>query len=80
MEREGEGKDVMKTYLDLTNAERLGVLESGRKWLKAHVEHVRSVLNEGETAYPPSGSDCFHPELWKSGHWRWFMIEERRLG
>ena len=23
-------------------------------------------------AVPPSGSDMFHPELWKGCHWKWF--------
>jgi hypothetical protein len=44
-------------------------------WWRDHQAHVGRLIasREGEgSAYPPSGSDRFHPELWKASHWRWF--------
>ncbi len=43
-------------------------------WYEKHREHVARVL-KGYTgsAYPPCGSDCIRPELWKEAHWKWFL-------
>ena len=47
-------------------------------WWDKHKSHVDKLVasrdGRGET-YPPTGSDRFHPELWKAGHWRWFKQE-----
>lgn len=80
MERGWQGENAVKEFSSLSEEERVTVVEQGRMWLRRHRDHVKHVLEEGEAAYPPSGSDLFQPELWKSGHWRWFMAEERRLG
>ncbi len=37
-----------------------------------HVDRLIAGLDDGDAAYPPSGSDRFHPELWRAPHWRWF--------
>jgi hypothetical protein len=42
-------------------------------WYDKHKPHVESLLHEEKQSYPPSGSDCGKPELWKAGHWRWFF-------
>jgi hypothetical protein len=44
---------------------------SANEWYSGHSKHVERLLQEESTSYPPSGSDCGKPELWKSGHWRW---------
>lgn len=45
-------------------------------WYEAHREHIDALIPTEKDSYPPSGSDCGRPELWKAGHWRWFF--ERR--
>ena len=42
-------------------------------WYELHREHVESLILDEKESYPPSGSDCGKPELWKPGHWRWFF-------
>ena len=42
-------------------------------WYKAHRLHVETLVFEEKESYPPSGSDCGKPELWKAGHWHWFF-------
>ena len=42
-------------------------------WYELHRLHVGRLLFEEDVAYPPSGSDCGKPELWKGGHWRWLF-------
>jgi len=42
-------------------------------WYDKHRSHVETLIKEESTSYPPSGSDCGKPELWKPGHWRWFF-------
>lgn len=44
-------------------------------WWDGHKPHVDRLIKSQEgsgSAYPPSGSDQYHPELWKAPHWRWF--------
>ena len=48
----------------------LGVL-----WRNQHYDHVRKLINSGSVRYPPSGSDAYHPGLWKAAHWRWFIYD-----
>lgn len=40
-------------------------------WYGQHSAHVERLVSKDGPSYPPSGSDCFHPELWKDAHWRW---------
>lgn len=47
-------------------------------WYAEHSNHVDS-LTKGLTRsfvdeYPPSGSDCNRPELWKPAHWKWLLM------
>lgn len=44
------------------------------QWRILHSEHVEKLLKENEPSYPPSKEDASHPELWKTGHWKWFLI------
>jgi len=45
-------------------------------WYARHAQHVKSLERSSTGSYPPSGSDCSRPDLWKGAHWAWF--EERR--
>lgn len=50
--------------------------ELAKAWYEEHRPHVDRMLEAYTgTAFPPSGSDCIHPELWKAGHWKWFLVE-----
>lgn len=40
-----------------------------------HREHINNLIKNETKSYPPSGSDCFRPELWKAAHWRWFLTQ-----
>lgn len=42
-------------------------------WYDKHKYHVDILVKEENVSYSPSGSDCGKPELWKSGHWRWYF-------
>jgi len=48
-------------------------LDAGAWWdkHKPHVDRLIASRDDGSAAYPPSGSDRFHPELWRAPHWRW---------
>jgi hypothetical protein len=50
------------------------------RWYRRHERHVESLMSSKSGAdsgvFPPSGSDCLRPELWKAGHWRWLLIGE----
>lgn len=50
---------------------------AAQTWYAEHKAHVDEMLaNCWRLAYPPSGSDRIHPELWKSAHWKWFFSRE----
>lgn len=64
--------------MPLTNEDR----DRALAWHEKHRAHVDAMLGRYERrfnnpTYPPSGSDCLHPELWKPGHWKWFFEGER---
>lgn len=43
-------------------------------WYEQHQNHVdRKVAGCSGQGYPPCGSDCIRPELWKSNHWKWLL-------
>ncbi len=42
-------------------------------WYKEHHTHVDRMIAESGSAYPPCGSDCIRPELWKPEHWKWLL-------
>lgn len=47
-----------------------------RAWYEEHRAHVdRMCTAYAGPAYPPSGSDCIRPELWKPAHWKWLLEE-----
>lgn len=56
---------------------RPGEIENAFTWYNAHRLYVLGMsayrLGDEPPAYPPSGSDCAHPKLWKPAHWRWFL-------
>lgn len=49
-------------------------IETARKWRAQHVDHVVGLVVNAKSAYPPTGSDCSRPELWKGEHWKWFHL------
>lgn len=44
-----------------------------KEWKLKHEDHVSKLLSHERLGYEPSGSDCGKPELWKGGHWHWFL-------
>lgn len=52
----------------------VGETAAAIEWRDRHSAHVQRLVageDDGRAAYPPSGSDCRHPELWRAPHWRW---------
>ena len=51
-------------------------------WYGEHTEHVDELrkleINKLVPYFEPSGSDLFHPELYKPGHWRWFFANHTK--
>ncbi|MHA2279593.1 MAG: hypothetical protein ACXAC5_01695 [Promethearchaeota archaeon] len=43
-------------------------------WYEEHKTHVDRLVDtcSGE-GYPPCGSDCIRPEVWKPNHWKWLL-------
>ena len=61
---------------DLSYEERLEVEHLGNQFYARHTNHVDSIRKaKGELSVAPSGSDIFHPDLWKAIHWNWFFAE-----
>ena len=49
-------------------------VDRAMEWYDEHRKHVNSLLLAySGPRYPPSGSDCLRPELWKPGHWGWLL-------
>jgi hypothetical protein len=63
----------MKEFKDLTKEAQNSVVLAGKQWLVEHLFHVQDMIRKAKFSYPPSGSDCFYPELWKAEHWKWFL-------
>jgi hypothetical protein len=65
----------MKEYIDLTERERWEVFNNAVNFLHDYSDHVHSSFDKETSSVAPSGSDMFHPELWKGIHWVWFFSE-----
>ena len=48
-------------------------IKRGQEWMRRHPSYIVMLVVGDDKAWEPSGSDASHPELWKDGHWRWFM-------
>ena len=57
MKTEPNDQDVLRAY----------------DWYAQHAEHVDEMVHLTNSEFPPSGSDCHHPPLWKAGHWKWLL-------
>lgn len=45
-------------------------------WYTQHNNHVDTMVSlTDHHEYPPCGSDCHHPELWKAEHWKWLLMK-----
>ena len=43
-------------------------------WYNDHRVHVDRMLTGYDgPVFPPCGSDCIRPVLWKPGHWKWLL-------
>ncbi len=61
----------MTRFEELTEEQQVSVLHAAAEWQESHYEEVQEMRQSSSYSYPPSGSDMFHPELWKPQHWRW---------
>jgi len=44
-------------------------------WYIDHQDHVDRLMASTTDKFAPSGSDRFHPELWKAQHWKYYFDE-----
>jgi|GEM_PF-2098420 len=43
-------------------------------WYSLHKDHVDKLVSNAKTGYPPTDSlDIKNPNLWKAGHWKWYL-------
>ena len=42
-------------------------------WYAKHADHVDGMVHLTNSEFPPSGSDCHQPPLWKAAHWKWLL-------
>ena len=54
-------------------------MDNAKKWRFLHSDHVAKLMGGTRASYPPSGSDCHHPELWKDAHWNWLFRAPQTL-
>lgn len=66
----------MRKYDDLSLEEKVAVAKLGNNFRKNHESYVANLIKIAEKEIAPSGSDLFHPELWKPMHWKWFSEPE----
>lgn len=66
----------MKEFKELTTEERKEVFNKAFTFLHDHPDHIHSLFNKDTSWVAPSGSDLWHPELWKGIHWAWFLMGE----
>lgn len=50
-------------------------MEKAQQWYNEHKTHVDNLLKKDATnlSFRPSLEDLYRPELWKAGHWLWFL-------
>lgn len=60
-------------FHEFAQHEQAEMLVAARAWYAEHKAHVDRIVEEERQSFPPSGSDCWHPELWKSGSWKWLL-------
>jgi len=48
------------------------------EWLRIHRKHVCNIVMLVNKNFPPTLSeDKNNPNLWKAGHWRWYLDETK---
>lgn len=69
----------MKKYEHLTTEAQKTVYDKAFTFMHDHADHVHNLFDNKTQAVAPSGSDMFHPELWKGIHWVWFLNKIKSL-
>lgn len=63
-----------KNYENLSILEQYNIIQTAFRWENNHRSYVKNLIrSEKNDSYPPSGSDMYHPELWKPTHWKWLI-------
>jgi hypothetical protein len=70
----------MKEFKDLTNEDQKVIFNNAFTFLHDHADHVHSLFDKQTPIVAPSGSDLWHPELWKGIHWAWFVVSGESMG
>lgn len=70
---------MVKEFKDLTDEERKVVFNKAFTFLHDHSDHIYTLFNKLTPMIAPSGTDLWHPELWKGIHWNWFIMGEWQI-
>jgi len=68
-DRQDRGSDVGGACSQTTLPRE--AIEAALNWRERHWQHVVRLETFAPDGVAPSGSDVWHPELWKDIHWRW---------
>jgi hypothetical protein len=66
----------MEMWTEMSVGDRAKARKIAMTWKSDHEEHVGRLTASTGRAFPPSGSDCFRPELWKPEHWNFLFSTE----
>lgn len=69
----------MLPFNKFSTEDQIEVLQNASIWKKQHENYISELVDFKKSKFPPSGSDCLHPELWKGGHWAWFLEKGESL-
>ena len=63
----------MIKFSQLNKDEQSKILSDGMKYFVKNKSTVRKSVDKNTEKSAPTGSDLYHPELWKPSHWKWFL-------
>lgn len=53
-------------------------LKRADMWYRSHKNHVNKLYHLADKSFPPSlNEDKKNPNLWKAGHWKWYLDNYR---
>lgn len=68
----------MLEFQNLTPVQKEEITSKGRDFYQTHRKDINKRVKGVVYITAPSGSDLFHPELWKESHWNWFLLNLNR--
>lgn len=63
----------MIKYEQLNKQEQSLIQKEALVFFNTHKSKIYKQITPLTEKIAPSGSDLYHPELWKTTHWKWFL-------